>query len=55
MVSSFGPTTRAGRLITDRHRDRMPRITVGDVLEKVEVWARESRKQKAESSELPRG
>ena len=49
IVSSYGPTTRAGRLITDRHPDRMPRITVGDVLEKVEVWTRESRKQKAES------
>ncbi|HET7551289.1 MAG TPA: glycosyltransferase family 9 protein [Gemmatimonadaceae bacterium] len=49
IVSSYGPTTRAGRLLTDRHRDRMPHITVGDVLEKVEVWARESRKQRAES------
>jgi heptosyltransferase I len=47
-VSSYGPTTRAGRLLTARHRDRMPRITVGDVLEKVDVWGRERREQKAE-------
>jgi heptosyltransferase I len=38
VVSAYGPTTRAGRLLTTRHRDRMSRITVGDVLEKVELW-----------------
>jgi heptosyltransferase I len=48
IVSAYGPTTRAGRLLTARHPDRMPRITVGDVLEKVEVW-RERRKQEAGS------
>ncbi len=48
IVSAYGPTMRAGRLLTARHRDRMPRITTGDVLAKVEVW-RESRRQKAES------
>lgn len=49
IVSTYGPTTRAGRLLTARHHDRMAQITVGDVLEKVEVWAGEMRKQKAES------
>jgi heptosyltransferase I len=48
-VSAYGPTTRAGRLLTTRHRDRMARITAGDVLEKVEIWAGEGRKQTAES------
>ncbi len=38
IVSAYGPTTRAGRLLTARHSDRMACITVGDVLEKVEVW-----------------
>ncbi len=38
IVNAYGPTTHAGRLLTTRHRDRMPHITVGDVLEKVEVW-----------------
>ena len=41
VVSAYGPTTRDGRLATDR-RDRMARITVGDVLEKVEVWRERS-------------
>jgi heptosyltransferase I len=38
VVNAYGPTTRAGRLTTDRRSDRMSCITVGDVLEKVEVW-----------------
>lgn len=51
IVSAYGPTTRAGHLLTSRHRDRMSHITVGDVLEKVEVWreGKEGRKQNAES------
>jgi heptosyltransferase I len=49
VVSSYGPTTSAGRLLTTRHPDRMPRITVGDVLEKVEVWG--GGRQKAASRE----
>lgn len=48
IVSAYGPTTRAGRLLTERHRDRMHRITVGDVLEKVELWREgENRRQEA--------
>lgn len=38
VVSAYGPATRAGKLLTGRHPDRMTRITAGDVLEKVEVW-----------------
>ena len=38
VVNAYGPTVRDGRLATDRRRDRMARITVGDVLEKVELW-----------------
>jgi heptosyltransferase I len=38
IVSAYGPPSRAGRLLIERHRDRMPQITAGDVLEKVEVW-----------------
>jgi heptosyltransferase I len=44
IVSAYGPTTHAGRLLTTRYHDRMPRITVGEVLEKVEVW-RERKKE----------
>ena len=40
LVNAYGPTLRNGRLATDRRRDRMSRITVGDVLEKVELWRR---------------
>lgn len=38
IVSAYGPTSSGGRLLTARHRDRMSRITAGDVLEKVELW-----------------
>jgi heptosyltransferase I len=52
IVSSYGPTTSAGRLVTARHPDRMPRITVGDVLEKVEVWRdREEGRQRTGNGE----
>jgi len=50
IVSTYGPTSSGGRLLTTRHRDRMSRITVGDVLEKVELWMRERKTESGDGS-----